>query len=346
MRPLLPLATALALAGCSPSVTFSYAVPARYTLPDPVRTVAVVDLVESPASDAAADTMVEVLTDSPRLKVVTSATARTALGNVSVTRGEPIPVATVKDLAGKAGVTGVLALDRVEIKEDLTYESKVESTTHVEKERPAGCASCATVDKEVTEDKPVTVAHRTSTVTTGWQIYAADGSLITSWAVTGTADSDGKGADESAARANTESADDLAKEAAEAAAFEAAKEISPYTAKATRRYFRGGSAVIREGAKHAADHDWAAAADAWRKASKDDDDKVRGRALLDLAVAAEKAGDIPTAAKQAAEAAKLLDDKWVDEYARALKTRGRQAKRLDDQLGAPETEGAGVKKLP
>ena len=195
-------ALGFALIACAPHVSFQYTVPATYTLPDRIDTVAVVDLPDSSVSDGAADAIVEALTESPRLRVIAATGARQSLAGVSVKRGEPLPPDAVKKIAKAAKVSGVLALDRVEQAEDLAFDHAVETTTRVERTRPAGCDTCKPKETEVQVDQPVVVAHRTVTVNTGWQIYAADGTLVTSWTSDASAMADGKGDDESEARTN------------------------------------------------------------------------------------------------------------------------------------------------
>ncbi len=325
---------AFALIACAPHVSFQYTVPATYTLPDRIDTVAVVDLPDTSVSDGAADSMVEALTESPRLRVVASAGARQSLAGVSVKRGEPLPADTVRKIAQASKVSGVVALDRVEQAEDLAFEHAVETTTRIERTRPADCPNCKPRETEVQVDQPVVVAHRTVTVNTGWQIYAADGSLVTSWTSDATAAADGKGGDESEARTNAGSPEALGRDAAEAAGFAAARHISPWETTATRRYFRCGNGDIRAGHKLARQGDWKGAAKLWRAARKTGSARAKARATLNLAVAAEKRGDVARASELASEAARLLEKGWVKKYAKQKKKRKkaseRHAKQLDD----------------
>jgi hypothetical protein len=322
----------LALVACAPHVSFQYTVPATYTLPDRIDTVAVVDLPDTSVSDGAADAIVEALSESPRLRVVGATGARQALAGVSAKRGEPLPAETVKRIAQSAKVSGVLALDRVEQAEGLAFDHAVETTTRIERTRPADCPNCKPKETEVQVDQPVVVAHRTVTVNTGWQMYAADGALVTSWTSDASASADGKGDDESEARTNAGSPEALGRDAAEAAGFAAARHVSPWETTATRRYFRCGSSEIRAGHKLARHGDWKGAAKLWREARKTGSARAKARATLNLAVAAEKRGDAARASELASEAARMLDKGWVKKYAKAMKKRKKAAERLAKQI--------------
>ncbi len=341
MRSFVQLVPLTLLVARPPWASFTYTVPAEYTLPDRVTVLAVVDLPEKPESDAAADAMVDVLTNAPNLKVIAPAAARQALAATPLVRGEPLGAEKVQAVTKGASASGVLALDRVEVADDVTFEERVETTTQIVRERPAGCTNCKPEEKEVQIDKPVVYAHRTATVTTGWQVYAADGSLLTSWATTASAMADGKGDDPTEARTNAGNVTELARSAASVAGAEAAKHIAPWTNTATRRYFKCGDSNLRAGHKLAKRGDWEGAVTAWKVAAESEDAKVRGKAKLDLAVAAERRGDVARAQDLAAEAAKLLDKDWVRAYAKVLKAREKEEARLADQLG---TDVKGPKK--
>jgi hypothetical protein len=169
-------------------------------------------------------------------------------------------------------------------------------------------------------------------VTLGWQIYGANGDLLTSWSTAETYLTHGEGESASMARENLDDAPELLRAAAEDAAFEASKHICPWTNSATRRYFRCGSDEVRAGAKLARDGKWEDAKSLWETGTKDGSVSARGKAYLDLAVAYERDGKVGKALKNAEEAAKLLDKGWVDAYVVELRTRTKQQKRLKEQM--------------
>ncbi len=337
MRPLvlLPFVSSLAMLGaCAPHTTFNYTVPATYSLPESVQVLATVDSPETTESDAALDTMIDVLTDCQRVKTVPAAGARQAFAENPAPRGAPLAPAAAPAITRSSKTNGLLVLDRVEKATAVDIRSTVRLENRVERRRPAGCTTCEPREEEVQVERPWFDAVATNTVTTGWQIYSPEGALLTSWSTSQTYTTQGEGESESAARENLEEAPELLKSAAEDAAAEASKHICPWTNAATRRYYGCGDASIRKGTKAAKAGNWEKAKRHWDSATEDESRKVRGKAHLDLAVAYEREGKIGKAVKHAEKAAKLLDKDWVDAYLKELRKRTKQQRKLEKQLDA------------
>ena len=331
-RPAVALIPLLALVACAPHTTFNYTVPATYSLPEGVQLLATVDSPETRESDAALDTMIEVLTDCARVKTVPAAGAREAFAEHPVARGAPIPPLAVKAISGASKTSGLLVLDRVEDASQVDVQQTVKVENRIERRRPAGCDTCEAREEEVQVERPWFDAVATHTVTVGWQIYGANGELLTSWSTSETYVTHGEGESASMARENLDEAPELLRAAAEDAAYEASKHICPWTNSATRRYFRCGSDEVRAGAKLARDGKWEDAKSVWETGTKDGSVSARGKAYLDLAVAYEREGKVGKALKNAEEAAKLLDKGWVDAYVDTLRGRTKQQKRLKEQM--------------
>ena len=93
------------------------------------------------------------------------------------------------------------------------------------------------------------------------------------------------------------------------------------------------------GAKLAKADDWKGAEKAWRQGRKTAEGEAKGRVVYNLAVAAERRGDIATALKLVKEAKTLLHNtKRADAYQAALRDRKRAAATLAAQM-APAPEG-------
>jgi hypothetical protein len=195
---------------------------------------------------------------------------------------------------------------------------------------------------EITEEYPVIDATTTVTVTVGYQLYGADGAVLDAWteslsdASTGTADAT---AGQEAARRAAAKPAELAVELAEATAFEAARHIAPWLATAERRWYASGAPEVVAGARLARDGDWTGAERAWRKGRKTAEGDGKGRVLFNLAVAAERRGDIATALELIKAAKDLLrQPKHADAYLVELRDRKRQARALAAQLAPPPAD--------
>jgi hypothetical protein len=338
-RSPLTLLPVVALVACAPRTTFNYTVPATYSLPEGVQLLATVDSPETRESDAALDTMIDVLTDCARVKTVPAAGARAAFAEHPVARGAPLPPLAVQAISTASKTSGLLVLDRVENVSQVDVRETVKVENRIERRRPAGCSTCEPREEEVQVERPWFDAVSTHTVTLGWQIYGANGDVLTSWSTSETYVTHGEGESASMARENLDEAPELLRAAAEDAAFEASKHICPWTNSATRRYFRCGSDEVRAGARLARDGRWEDAKGVWESGTKDGSVSARGKAYLDLAVAYEREGKVGKALKNAEEAAKLLDKGWVDAYVVELRSRSKQQKRLKEQMDRVKDAG-------
>ncbi len=336
---LLPVAASALLTGCVPRALIAYDVPAELTVPTDVRSLALVDRKGSDLSAAARLALQEELQGGSRYTIAEPAAAQAALGRVQGTVGQPLSADAVAALRTAAGADGIVAVDQVEKVESWTYAERTETRTHTETRTPANCASCPAVATDVTEDVPVIDASLTVAVTVGYQLYGVNGAVVDAWTETATDVLTGTAETQADARGKAGDPKSLAADLASATAFEAARHIAPWSTSVERTWYSAGGAEVKAGAKLAKADDWTGAEKAWRQGRKTAEGEAKGRVIYDLAVAAERRGDIAAALKLAKEAKTLLHNtKRADAYQAALRDRKRAAATLAAQM-APAPEG-------
>lgn len=98
--------------------------------------------------------------------------------------------------------------------------------------------------------------------------------------------------------------------------------LAPTFTTVARTWFPGGSARLKAAGKLVRSGDWGPAIAAWRAIFDDGSEKERGRAAFDLAVAAERSGDVDLALRWAELAAPFLPESVSAPYIEELRARG------------------------
>jgi hypothetical protein len=78
---------------------------------------------------------------------------------------------------------------------------------------------------------------------------------------------------------------------------------------------------------------WTEAINVWKNISNSDDKKIAGRANYNLAVAAEREGNLEVAMEYAKIARDTYKEKWSREYVRILNQRMQNRQKLKEQFG-------------
>lgn len=326
---LLPLTFA-----CRPSVRIDYMYPAEFTVPSDFKTVAVVDRVGDDASGLAADGLRDALGGSPTLKVANPAAVNQAMASVKVPVGQPLDRANAENLCKGAGASGIVTLERYRFGGDWSYEPTTDVTTETVTERPADCKDCPGVSKEVTHETPAMIARYGALTETSWSVVSCVGQPLSGKTLNTAGGLEGRGEKQADAREDAGDPKDLESEMARAAGSAFSVHISPRSVSADRQYFKGGSSEIRDGAKAAKENHWEQAEKAWTRALKSDKEKVRGKARLNLAVAAEREGKLDEAVKHARKAKRLLEGKKGSaEYLAVLAERQALQAKVNEQVG-------------
>ncbi len=326
---LLPLTIA-----CRPTVKIDYMYPAEYTLPADFKTVAVVNRVSTPESGAAIDGLRTALMSSPTLKVANPSAVNQAMAGVKLPVGAALDREGAEQICKGSGATGIVTLERYNFGGDWSMEETTDTYTETVTEKPADCKDCPGVSKAVTHEVPAVIARYNAITSTSWAVTSCQGLPLSGKEVATGGLLEGRGEKPVEAKADAGDPSELEDEMGHAAGSAFSVHISPRQVSASRAYFKGGSSEIRAGAKAAKAGKWQVAEKSWMSALKSDKDKVRGKAQLNLAVAAEHEGDLGAALKHARKANRLLDGKkGTAEYVTTLAERQGLQQKVDSQVG-------------
>jgi hypothetical protein len=114
------------------------------------------------------------------------------------------------------------------------------------------------------------------------------------------------------------------------------RHISPTWLPVSRAYYTKGSDYFEAGKKRVKINDWAGAKQMWERATNDEKTKVKGRALYNLALAAEMYGDLEGASELAKDAYRKYDNRKSMTYRNILEQRIRDQERLKEQMEGAE----------
>lgn len=336
-----PLSLLFAFTGCRSTIKVEYMYPAEFTLPQEVRTVAIVDRVGRGESDEAIEGLEDALRGSPRVTVANPAAAAAALAQAKVAVGAPLDATSAAAMCKAAGATGIVSLDSYSFAGDWRYAETTETRTKTVSEKPANCDNCEPVVKEVTEEVPIVIATFYGSGDTQWVVTDCAGKQLTTDAVSAGGAIEGKGDRNVEARDDAGDTSGLEAEVAHAAGAGFSTHISPRAVSADRAYFKTGSKEIKAGAKAAKSGNWERAQKQWKAALDSDKDKVKGKAQLNLAVSYEREDKLDEAIKHARKASRLLEgEKGTADYLDALIERKALEQKVGEQLPAPAVPAA------
>jgi len=336
-RSILALATLTVVAtACSPSIRLQVLEPSLVTSPPDVHRLAVVDrsraknvgegilgALESIATgegigadnegrSRAMTAVVRGLQDSPRFDAAEVFVPRKELE--SSLFDKELSWATAKRICKDAGCQGIVALEAFDSDSSVNVDRRVTTET----------------DSDGKERQVVTFeAQRRTNVVTAWRYYDVVNKQIIddvrgwdsayTWTETGPS--------VSAARGALPPQGDAVSYVGSLAGASYARRIAPTWVWVTRSYYGGGHPDLKLGKNHVRAMDWAGAVDIWDDLYRNGPDaKTRGKAAFNLALAAEREGDLRNAASWATEAAVLLANGRARGYRASLE------RRLADQL--------------
>jgi len=112
--------------------------------------------------------------------------------------------------------------------------------------------------------------------------------------------------------------------------------ISPNWIRVNRAYFTKGHDGFKEAKKHVRYNNWEAATQIWENLSREPDPKIAGRAVYNLALAAEMRGELDQAIQHASRALREYRIKEARQYLMILERRKADEYRLDQQMRTEE----------
>jgi hypothetical protein len=264
--------------------------------------------------------MVVSLRDSPRFEAAESFAPRKDLE--STLWAKELSWETAQTICEQSGCQGIVAL------EAFDSDSHVDISKRLVKEQRDG--------KEVS--RTVFSAERTTTVTTAWRYYDVANRQILddmrSWDTTRTWREEGPS--QSAARGALPNQSWTVAAVGEMAGAEYARRIAPTYVFVSRTYYGKGDDQLKAARNSVRAQDWAGAIRIWSALHRSSPDpKVKGKAAFNLALAAERDGDLRGAAEWATEAAKILSNGRSRRYRATLERRLADEAQLQRQMAPP-----------
>ncbi|MEY3443672.1 MAG: hypothetical protein RLZZ519_1953 [Bacteroidota bacterium] len=338
------LMVAIGFAGCATStVGISVLVPADIKVDQSIKTIALVNryrpdkgegflnVVEGALSgenigqdrrsaEEALMGLTNALAASPRFSITRPGIELKGTGGVDF----PVILAEVEvqEICKKAGAQALVTI------EAFDSDQQVACTTQVrERKNKAG----------ETEKYTVWMARKTIQVMVGWRMYDGQyGHLIDQMRMQESVYFNAEGNSEGNAIANLPQGESVTREIGRVTGASYSRHISPTWLPVSRSYYTKGSDYFKAGKKRVKINDWAGAKQMWERATDDEKTKVKGRALYNLALAAEMDGDLEGASELAKDAYRKYDIRKAMTYRNILEQRIRDQERLNEQMEGAE----------
>jgi hypothetical protein len=333
--------------GCGPAVRMKVLQPADIAVPIHIQTVAVLDrskaknvgqavlgVIEGALTgeEIGADTegrseavraLRDLLVESPRFEIVTPNIDNKGMD--SSLFDSQMDWETAKRICKQVACDGIVALEAFD--SDTSVDIDVSEYTEEEN------------GKEVTRKKYN--AERWLQVLTAWRFYdVTNGSVVddkrdmaydTSWSSTGDTERE--------ARNGLESQTGYITEMGRKSGAGYAARIAPVYVWVVRRLYKGGDPELKDAAMLTRSDQWDKATAKWRELAKSGSStKIKARALHNLAIYLERAGDLEGAVEKAQAAVNAGGKKRSVRYVGTLRSRQADAARLQEQLAKPKAE--------
>jgi hypothetical protein len=321
------LLSALLLAGCRGHVTLHFLQPARVTIQPEIEVLAPVDRAREGLSAQSMEALVDLLAASERYRVIEPPAAEMAFAAHPSLVGAPVAAETAQGVCEATGAQGLVVLESWGAEPSWTEAQKDVEHIRTEEYTEGG----ETKKREVKERYTVFVATLHLHAAAFWSTYDCHGRILDSFEVISEQETSAEGPTPGEARAAIHDQNALHFAAAEEVAERYAHRVAPLPTSVVRPFYQSGA--LRDGAEAAAAGDWQLASARWQQAAEATEGKARGKALYDLAVAAEAAGDLPAALDFARRADALLRSGASTRYVAALQKRAKQQQRVEKQLG-------------
>lgn len=344
MKNLFPLAAiALALSGCSTSQTMLEVLqPSQIVLPDHIQTIAVLDrskpekgfanFVEGLFSgenlsqdregrQQAVIGLTEALSRTPRFTVKSTAVEMTG-SKTGAQMPPPLPWSEIEALCQRYGAQAIAAIESYDTDANIMHSS---SQSKVKQ-------------KDGTETVRISyTAQRTLRVNVGWRLYdpkvraVLDETIITDFN-----EDRGYGNTQQAATNNLTNAYNVTRKISATIGEKYGMRIAPVWTMVSRTFYNtakgAGQEPMERADRFVKSGDWDEAANIWRGLVDSADPKTAGRAAHNLALAAERKGNLPGALEWAKKAYSQYGNKASKPYQDILTQRIYDQDRLNYQL--------------
>lgn len=268
------------------------------------------------SAEEALSGLTNALAGSPRFSITRPAIELRGTGRADF----PVPLSKeeVNDICQKASAQALVTI------EAFDSDQQVSCTTQVrERKNKAG----------ETEKYTVWCARKVINVVVGWRMYeAGQGNLVDEFRMSQSVYFNSEGNSEPNAIANLPQGEAVTREIGRVTGTAYSRRISPTWLPVSRAYYTKGNDNFKVAHKRVKFNDWAGAKEFWQRAMDDPKEKVRGRAMFNMALAAEMDGKLADAADMAKEAGRKYNNRKALSYFYTLEQRIRDQERLNEQM--------------
>lgn len=268
------------------------------------------------SADEALSGLTNALAGSPRFTITRPAIELRGTG-----RGDfppPLTVEEVNDICAKSSAQALVTIEAFDSDQSIACTTQVR-----ERKNKAG----------ETEKYTVWLARKSINVTVGWRMYAAgNGNLIDEFRMFETVRFNAEGNNEPNAIANLPQGEAVTREIGRVTGSRYSARISPTWIAVSRMYYKKGNDNLKLGRQRVRFNDWKGAAEYWSRAMDDPKLKNQGRAMYNLALAAEMEGDLQGASDHARTASEKYQNRKALSYFSILQQRMRDQERLQEQM--------------
>ncbi len=273
------------------------------------------------SAESALGGLTNALAGSPRFRIT-----RPAIELKGTGRGDfpaPLPDYEVKDICAKANSQALVTIEAFDSDQSI-------GITPEQRERKLKSGEV--------QKYTVFCAVKSIRVTVGWRMYDAyDGSLVDEYRMIETVNFRAEGNTDGQARSNLPRGESVTREIGAVTGNRYSQRISPTWLWANRMYYKRGNDFLKAGKTAVKFQNWESAEENWRSALDDEKLKNQGRAMYNLALAAEMRGELQEALENARLAGQKYNNKKALSYASRLRARIRDQELLSEQMeGAPD----------
>ena len=317
--------------GCMGSIRLQYLEPARVEIPASIKSIAPIERVGKPLATSAVQSAARRLADSPRFEVADHAAAQDVVNSATPAKiGKPISSKLASSICKRTDTSGIVSLEAFDATEDWKTWRKtktVNETVYVDGQPHQVSRQVAVYGSRVDLD-----------VSLSFKLYDCRGNVVDGRKVWNSFYSWAEGYSPGDAKAGVSDPYAAADRLGAGLGSYYADIIAPHYVVVTREYYEAGSHELREATAAVERRDWETATDLWEGALNDSNFRTRGKALFNLALAAERTGSLDDALAYATSAYDLLSNRDSLHYLTVLKKRQRDREALAGQMGSSRIE--------
>ena len=336
---------ALWMMGCMHHVELEVTKPADVTIPGDLKRLAVFNRGTTQSSDAVMSVFLTEHTKlkQPRFDIREPSAADSAYQKMNIALGQDLESRVIVSLCQSLEVDALVALEGADVNGEWDITTFTETETTTETVTKDGKTETQEVSREVTRYR----ARYAIDARADWVFYTCKGTILDKKTVRIQDRWSGEGDSRIEAKADAGDTDSIKEDIHHILGRSYVQRISPYEVDVVRSLYRGRP--LKSGNIAFDANQFEAAQQAFQKAAKSSTGVPKGKALHNLAIAEEAAGDIQAAFEHAQRAARLTDKNQSKTLKRTLRKRLSEQVDIETQLGedsnVPDvnTEGADKK---